>query len=147
CAGCHPREAAAHSASHHAHTLRRAEGPEVVRLFQTSQTLVDLQMGMRYSFHVREGRPVFRVERVADGAAEELTPAYVVGSGKRGYTWVMERDGRLMEGRLSYFTAIKRWDWTPGQQGFSPSQAPSGRVQVGMAAFSCFVCHGTTVAR
>jgi hypothetical protein len=147
CAGCHPREAGAHAGSPHAHTLRRAEGPEVVRLFETRQVLTDYQMGMRYSFHVREGRPVFRVVRLSDGASEELTPAYMVGSGKRGYTFLMERSGRFMEGRLSYFTALRRWDFTPGQQGFSPSQAPSGKVQVGMMAFACFVCHSTTVAR
>lgn len=147
CASCHPHEAAAHAGSPHSHTLRRAEGQDVVRLFETRQVLIDREMGMRYSFHVREGKPVFRVERLRDGGFEELTPAYMVGSGKRGYTFLMERDGRFMEGRLSFFTAIRRWDWTPGQQGFSPSQAPSGRVQVGESAFSCFICHATTVAR
>src|SRR5207248_446631 len=101
CASCHPHEAAAHAGSPHSHTLHRAEGHEVVRLFETRQILIDRGSGMRYSFHVREGKPVFRVERLSDGASEELTPAYVVGSGKRGYTFLMERDGRFMEGRLS----------------------------------------------
>jgi hypothetical protein len=119
----------------------------VLRLFRTRQVLNDPDMGMRYSFHVSEGKPVFRVVRVSDGASEELTPAYMIGSGTRGYTFLMERDGRFMEGRLSYFTSIRRWDWTPGQQGSSPVQAPSGKVQVGMDAFACFVCHSTTVVR
>jgi Cytochrome c3 len=58
---------------------------------------------------------------------------------------VLRHNGKLYEGRVSYYTAIDGLDWTIGD---APSPPPSleeamGRDISGDEARNCFSCHGT----
>jgi hypothetical protein len=146
CAPCHPGLAATHARTVHARTLRAVGKRETDRFFRTRQTVSDAEAGAVYSVAVRAGRPLFRVARL-DGGSEEGEPRYVFGSGKRGYTFLIERAGQFVESRLSYYPAIRRWSWTPGQQTLPPGETALGRPQDDASAAACFGCHSTTVAR
>jgi len=117
---------------------------DVRRYFEAKQTLQDRSLGITYSVAVREGRPVLRVER-GDGASEELAPQWVVGSGRFGHTFLLEKGGRYMESRLSYYPPISAWGWTPGQQQQTPFRAPMGNVMPEGDTIACFACHSTYV--
>lgn len=145
CAGCHKEAARAHQTSMHAHTLALAAGHSSIKHFETDQVVDDPALSVNYSFKVKDGKPVTRVARATDGATEELSPRYVLGSGYHGYTFLFERDDRYLESRLSYYPPAKRWAWTPGQEQQTPFRAPMGRLLEDGEAFSCFICHSTTL--
>lgn len=145
CVSCHPRQGEEHGRSLHSRTLAALEESDAFRHVRFDQTLTDSALGMTYRWYMRNGKPVCRVERLSDGASEELTPKYVVGSGRHGYTFLFERKGVFMESRLSYYPVAKRWAWTPGQEEQTPFRAPMGRVLPADQAFSCFICHSTNL--
>lgn len=145
CASCHGAEAEAHGRSHHSRTLAPIDKSDVFRLARLDQTVHDPALGITYTWRLKEGKPVCRVYRIRDGAAEELTPAYVVGSGHHGYTFLFQKKGVFMESRLSYYPPARRWTWTPGQEDLTPFRAPMGRVLQSGDSFSCFICHSTNL--
>jgi hypothetical protein len=147
CASCHPAEARAYVHSLHAHTLAPTEKSDAFRHANLDQTLQDAALGMIYRWHMDGDTPVCRVYRISDGASEEMTPRYVVGSGHHGYTFLFERNGVYMESRLSYYPPAHRWTWTPGQEGQTPFRAPMGHVLSQDIASKCFVCHSTNLVR
>jgi hypothetical protein len=145
CAACHKKEAADHARSLHASTLVPVEKSDAFRHVRFDQPIRDRALGITYTWRMERGRPVCRVYRTRDGASEEMTPRYVVGSGRHGYTFLFERKGVFMESRLSYYPPARRWAWTPGQEDQTPFRAPMGRVLDAGSAFSCFVCHSTNL--
>lgn len=147
CAECHPNEAREHAESHHAHTLAEMAVSDVHRYFDSQQTLHDRALGITYSVGRRDGQPILRVLRPADGATEELAPQWVVGSGRFGHTFLLEKGGRYMESRISYYPPIGGWSWTPGQQQQIPFRAPMGNVMPEGDTLACFACHSTYVVR
>src|SRR5262249_15426675 len=100
CASCHLAESRTHARSLHSHTLALIEKSNAFRLARMDQTLSDPDIGVTYSWRMEGGRPFCRVYRNRDGASEEMTPRYVVGSGHHGYTFLFERKGKYMESRL-----------------------------------------------
>jgi len=127
--------------------LRTIEAAHLDDVFRSSQTLVDRALGMTYSVKVDAQGPLFRVDRLRDGAFEELRPRYVIGSGRFGYTFVFERDGKFMESRLSYYPPAKQWGWTPGQRDQNPFRAPMGSLLQNGREIACFICHSTYLVR
>jgi hypothetical protein len=71
--------------------------------------------------------------------AIELTAEvqWVIGSGAKGFSYLMERDGYVLQTPISWFTQQQRWDISPG---FAPS-ALVGRV----VPASCLYCHTNRV--
>jgi hypothetical protein len=143
CASCHKKEAADHARSLHADTLAPLEKSDAFRHVRFDQSIHDGALGMTYTWRMKDGKPVCRVQRSSDGASEEMTPKYVVGSGHHGYTFLFEKKGVFMESRLSYYPPARRWAWTPGQETETPHRAPMGRVLLADESFSCFICHST----
>ena len=41
---------------------------------------------------------------------------YAIGSGTRGFGYIVKRDGRLVEAPLSFYTKTGKWDLSPGYQ-------------------------------
>ncbi len=70
------------------------------------------------------GRPVF---------AHDLTVRYAIGSGRRGRSYLADRDGYLFQTPISWFGEKQVWDGSPG---FSPALL-SGRPVGG----ECLFCH------
>jgi Flp pilus assembly protein TadD len=58
---------------------------------------------------------------------------WVLGSGRKGYSYLTERDGYLLQTPISWFTQKQRWDLSPG---FTLS-AVAGRV----VSAACLSCH------
>ena len=145
CASCHPKQAKDHAHSLHSRTLASLEQSDAFKQVQFNQPIDDAALGMTYTWRMDGDKPVCRVYRHRDGATEEMTPKYVVGSGHHGYTFLFEKKGVFMESRLSYYPPARRWTWTPGQEDQTPFRAPMGRVLPADVTFSCFVCHSTNL--
>ena len=62
---------------------------------------------------------------------------WAIGSGAKGYSYLTERDGYLLQTPISWFTQKRRWDLSPG---FGPSVL-AGRV----VSASCLFCHANRV--
>jgi predicted CXXCH cytochrome family protein len=62
---------------------------------------------------------------------------WVIGSGAKGYSYLIERDGYLFQTSISWFTHQQRWDLSPG---FGPPVL-SGRL----VPASCLFCHANRV--
>ncbi len=47
--------------------------------------------------------------------------AYAVGSGARSITYLVERDGRLFESPITWYTQKQQWDLSPGYEKIRPA--------------------------
>jgi hypothetical protein len=86
----------------------------------------------------RRGDQVFhKVTRPRPDGGEayalEVEAAYVLGSGTRGRSYLVDHDGYLFQSPVSWFTQGQRWDLSPG---FTPTQHFNRRVQP-----ACLFCH------
>lgn len=79
--------------------------------------------------------------RVTDGK-ETLRVLYALGNAHVAQTYVYRRNGRLYEGRVSYYTGIDGLDWTIGDVlNPAPSlEEAAGRDISGDEARNCFSC-------
>jgi hypothetical protein len=88
------------------------------------------------------------IYRVTDGkeTISELIP-YVFGNARIAQTYVLRHNGKLYEGRVSYYSGIDGLDWTIGDKLDPPPslQEAFGRDITGDEARNCFSCHGTAV--
>jgi predicted CXXCH cytochrome family protein len=82
----------------------------------------------RQSLPAEAGRPAVEL-------AHEVH--WVIGSGAKGYSYLTERDGYLLQTPISWYAQKRRWDLSPG---FVPS-ALAGRV----VSASCLFCHANRV--
>jgi Flp pilus assembly protein TadD len=62
---------------------------------------------------------------------------WVIGSGRKAYSYLMERDGYLLQTPITWFTQQQRWDLSPG---FGPPVL-AGRL----VSSSCLFCHANRV--
>jgi hypothetical protein len=123
-----------------AHALSNADQSEVLR----SHPRMTFQAG-GYSYEiVSEGQQ--NSYRVTDGkeTISELI-LYAFGNARVAQTYVYRRNGRLYEGRVSYYAATDGLDWTIGDVLNPPPslEEAAGRDISGDEAKNCFSCHGT----
>jgi predicted CXXCH cytochrome family protein len=90
----------------------------------------------------RQGDRLWHRQAVLDEAGKPVAELaqevrWVMGSGKKGYSYLTERDGYLLQTAISWYTQKQRWDLSPG---FGPS-ALAGRV----VPASCLFCHTNRV--
>jgi predicted CXXCH cytochrome family protein len=86
----------------------------------------------------RQGGRVWHRQAVADDSGQPVVELsqevrWVIGSGRKGYSYLAERDGYLLQTPVSWFAQAGRWDLAPG---FAPP-ALAGRV----VTASCLACH------
>jgi hypothetical protein len=84
--------------------------------------------------------------RVTNGKETISEPIlYAFGNAHVAQTYVYRRNGKLYEGRVSYYTAIDGLDWTIGDVLNPPPnlEEAAGRDISGDEARNCFSCHGT----
>jgi Flp pilus assembly protein TadD len=74
--------------------------------------------GLRYSVEERNGRMFHKeTKRDADGhvlAEVDAEVRYALGSGTRGLSYLVERDGFLFQSPISWYAQEGRWDLAPG---------------------------------
>jgi len=84
--------------------------------------------------------------RVTDGKETLSEPIlYAFGNARIAQTFVFRRNGKLQEGRVSYYKTIDGLDWTIGDALNPPPsvQEAAGRDIDSTEARNCFSCHGT----
>lgn len=142
CRDCHPREAAEHAHSAHAHALQGA--PESV--FYRSLPGVPIgeaRGGFLLSYAKIGGAVRVTARRGGETATAEIQ--WVFGAGRRAETPVAVEGSNYVEHRISYYTADGRFDLTMGHtHGISRSAKQAlGRPQSTEVIRRCFGCHST----
>ena len=140
CASCHAQKSGSQSHTAMGHALRIAAESDVLR----SHARMTFRAGA-YSYEiVSDGRQ--NRYRVTDGKETISEPIlYAFGDAHVAQTYVYRRNGKLYEGRVSYYTAIDGLDWTIGDVLNPPPslEEAAGRDISGDEARNCFSCHGT----
>lgn len=140
CAGCHMQKNRSQLQTAMAHALSLAADSRVLQ----SHPRLTFRSGV-YTYEITtEGQQVSY--RVTDGKRTISEPvAYVFGNAHVAQTYILRHDGKLYEGRVSYYTAIENLDWTIGDALNPPPslEAAFGRDISGDEARNCFTCHGT----
>jgi hypothetical protein len=75
--------------------------------------------GYHYTVERREGRLIHREQRFDAGepvASVEAAVAYALGSGERGYSFLVERDGFVAQSPVAWYAQERRYDLAPGYQ-------------------------------
>jgi len=108
----------------------------------TQNPMLTLQLGP-YSYEIkRDGKQSFY--SVTDGKTTISVPIhYAVGQGRMGQTYVLERDGKFYESRMSFYNQTKGLDFTIGSPRGVPASLEEafGRVLSNNEVVSCFSCH------
>jgi Tfp pilus assembly protein PilF len=98
--------------------------------------------GLDYSIERRDGRLYHRETRRDDSgrvvARNEAMVRYVLGSGKQGASYLIDRDGFLFQSPIGWYARQRRWDLSPGYQKNNPH---FDRVVVS----GCLYCHANRV--
>lgn len=138
CAACHAEKAREHTSMARA-LCTAAES----RVFQ-SHPRMTFRAGA-YSWEiVSDGQQ--SIYRVTDGKETISEPIpYVFGDARVAQTYVLRHNGKLYEGRVSYYSGLDALDWTIGDVLDSPPSLPEafGRDITSDEARNCFSCHGT----
>ena len=138
CSGCHAQKARSHNAMEHA--LLKPEASAVL----SSHPRMTFAFG-KYSYEISyaAGQTFFRVTDGENTITEPIL--YAFGNGDVAQTYVLQHNGKLYEGRVSYYSRIDRLDWTIGDfQNSTPTlEEAFGRDINSDEARNCFSCHGT----
>ena len=140
CVGCHAEKSRSQSQTAMAHALGGSAQSNVLQ----SHPHLNFRVGQyTYEITTDSNQSTFQV---TDGKQTIREPiAYVFGNARVAQTYVLLRNGRLYEGRVSYYTAIDGLDWTMGDALNPPPslEVAFGRDISGDEAKNCFSCHGT----
>jgi tetratricopeptide (TPR) repeat protein len=141
CADCHEKQ----TKSYHQHPMGRSLAPvanaPVVEQFGKPAHNPFESLGFQFAIERRGSEMVHKaIRRDAQGraAAELDTPVeFAVGSGVRGRSYLINRNGYLFQSPISWFTQQQAWDLSPVFASFYP---PERVVEV-----SCLFCHANQV--
>jgi hypothetical protein len=140
CATCHLQKTRSQMRTAMAHALRKAADSEILR----ARPRLTFQSGS-YSFEIltSSGQTTYRVTNGAEALSVPIL--YAFGHAHVAQTYVFERNSRLYEARVSYYTGIDALDWTIGDALDSPPnvEEAAGRDISGDESRNCFGCHGT----
>ena len=96
--------------------------------------------GVQYTIEHRDGRVFHKAaRRDADGnpfAEIEAEVRFALGSGTRGISFLIERDGFLFQSPIAWFAQQQRWDISPGYGEFSTRPDFERAIQP-----DCLFCH------
>ncbi len=142
CRSCHPSEFKAHALSSHAHTLIPVLTDQKRSEFTSSQTVIDPINSVQYSLRQTKGKN--QMVAVTNSTTEAATARWAFGSGKDAWTFLAQHDSKFLQLRISYYPAIKAWNFTPGS-GPSSFHERLGDPYSAVQAAACFGCHSTVV--
>jgi Flp pilus assembly protein TadD len=141
CAQCHPSQ----TASYRQHPMSRSLAPvarsEPLERYDQAACNPFESLGFQFLVERRPEAMLHKaVRRDASGqAAVEVDAeiAFVLGSGTRGRSYLLDRDGYLFQSPLSWYTQKSAWDLSPG---FEHSYPPERPIEA-----SCLFCHANQV--
>lgn len=142
CAGCHPKQFAKQSRSHHAEALHR--GSEISQFAYLPEGRI--AQGASYDF--AKSSSDYRVIVGAGNERAEFTIDWIIGANDQGLTFFSQlAPGRYLEHRLSYYRRKSSYDVTAGH-GRAPPDKLDAAVGVPVSAreaTKCLGCHSTFV--
>ena len=140
CATCH-QEARSQPATSMGHAL---ETVEECSTFAAHPLLTFKDHNYSYRIERRGSQVLYTV---SDGEQSLTVPIrWVFGASFGiGQTYVLEKDGKLYQSRVSYYRELKRLDITLGAEGTAPDNLDQavGRVMDLEERVKCFSCHAT----
>jgi hypothetical protein len=138
CTGCHRKIAKANAEHPHSRSLLSVAAAPVIEKFDAMAHDPFDVLGFRCSIEHPEKSMIHRVSR-ADQRGDEIIRLtaevnYVLGSGRSGRSYLVERDGFLVESPLSWFSQAQHWDISPGFEQTNP------HFERGIS-IKCLFCH------
>jgi Flp pilus assembly protein TadD len=144
CARCHREIAEAYRSHPMGRSLAPVGGAEDGPPIGKAAGLPFQAQGVEYTIERRGGRTVHKAtHRDADGRAlseVEAEVRYALGSGTRGFSYLIERDGFLFQSPIAWFAQQRRWDISPGYGGPEPRPNFERAIQR-----ECLFCHTSQV--
>lgn len=143
CGECHKKAFAAYSQAGMALAMEKVPESKVL----TENPRLTMRVGP-YSYEIkRNGNQSFY--SVTDGKETISAPiVYAMGQGRMGQTYLLQRDGKFYESRVSFYNEPKALDFTIGSpRGVPPSLIEAfGRLLSEQEVSSCFSCHSMGAA-
>jgi predicted CXXCH cytochrome family protein len=117
CARCHASIAEVYARHPMYRSAGRTPGPDDVEEFGGDAEFTSAD-GRLYRV-VKEGDGIYHHEILRDKQGDVLYDeaariAFFFGSGTRGKSYAIHRDGLLFQSPISWFTTVKKWDLSPG---------------------------------
>jgi len=147
CASCHPDYATRQTLSAHASGLFRAADHPLASSFPMGQKLTRKP---KYDFRFLQAVGELRT-RITDAVdVMDLPMEWAFGAGRQAVTFVSRVDKEwYVEHYTSYYSALRSWGATPGQDAIQPTTLPQAAgvlykikdPNTGIAG--CFECHST----
>jgi Flp pilus assembly protein TadD len=141
CAGCH----AGHAETYRQHPMGRSTAPvahaAALERYDAAANNPFEKLGFHFRVE-RRGDRVFHKESRRDAQGRALTEfeaevEFAIGSGRRGRTYLIHRNGYLFQSLLSWYAQKGVWDFTPGFELAEHFERP--------ARLSCLFCHSNRV--
>jgi Flp pilus assembly protein TadD len=140
CARCHQEVAGAYRSHPMGRSLAPLRGDAKGPPAGTAAGLPFEWKGVQFLVEERDGRVFHKMRRGdAEGnviAESEAEVRYALGSGTRGITFLIERDGFLFQSPIAWFAQRGRWDISPGYGEFDPQPNFERPIQP-----ECLSCH------
>jgi hypothetical protein len=138
CTGCHASEAKTQPDTPMG---RGMQWPDADPLFKTHPELRFRKGSFTYTVKSEKNQPVYSV---TDGTRTISLPIHW-SFGKGAQTWVLEKDGQLLESMVSYYPSIDGLEITTGDAALTPQnldEAVGRKLREGEPR-DCFGCHST----
>ena len=143
CARCHPREAREQASSAHAHSLQPVLESHFYSALPAGRPIGEARGGFLLTYQARG----HTVEVIASRGNQSQTGTieWVFGAGRRAETPLVRVGTRVLEHRISFYSAGGRLDLTLGHiKGVSASARDAlGSLQSPELVERCFGCHST----
>ena len=140
CIRCHSDKSVSYAGTAMAHAAVSAEDSEVAR----THDVLRLQVGpFNYDLQSVQGKNILKVSDAK--ASVSLPLSWSFGLGRTGQTYLYEQNGVYYEAHVSYYSAVRALDITPGQSRSVPATLESavGRRLSTSETQLCFGCHTT----
>lgn len=137
CAGCHQQIYAHYKLT----PMARASGPAIDGLLAGEFT--HELSGIHYKLSMQDGKAWLSYERPSADPTRALSGQqelrYYIGSGKRGRTYLFERDGFWFESPVNWYAKKQLWDMAPSQIGVREMPLTM------LVSPDCLRCHASEV--
>ena len=140
CVRCHADKSGAYATSAMAHAAVSAENSEIAR----THDALHLQVGpFNYELQSVQGKNILKVSDAKTSVSLPLSWSF--GVGQMGQTYLYEQNGNYYEAHVSYYSAVRALDITPGQSRSIPAtvESAAGRRMSTSETQLCFGCHTT----
>ena len=144
CADCHHQQATSQPSTGMAHALQSAASSPILG----AHSKLTFHQGLfTYTIERQGEKSTYRVTSGSGPGAEEFSVpiSWSFGLGAAGQTYLLNRDGRWYESRVSYYKDTDSLDLTVGARPEVPSglNEAIGRELSKKGAEECFNCHAT----